>query len=369
MSSLLHSALRRLPPETAHNLTIRGLTWGLGPVDRTPDDPVLATNVWGLDFRNPVGLSAGFDKGAEVPDAMLAAGFGFVEAGTVTPLPQKGNPRPRVFRLSEDGAVINRLGFNGCGLASFVERIARRSGGIGPFGANIGKNKVTEDGAADYEICIEAIAPHVDYLLINVSSPNTPGLRGMQQRQVLADLVDRILVARARAVPDPAARPPMVLKIAPDMGDAEKADIAAIALEKGIDGLTVTNTTVARPVEMTDPQKDEAGGLSGAPLYPMALEAVGDMYRRTEGRIPIIGNGGIASGADAYAMIRAGASLVQLYTAMIFQGPGLIPRLKADLARRLTEDGFASVAEAVGADSAPVCDTGDTAMRMQSGAA
>lgn len=342
--------LRLLPPEGAHTLTLRALAWGMGPKDRTPDDPVLATSVWGLDFRNPIGLSAGFDKGAEVPDAMLAAGFGFVEAGTVTPLPQPGNPKPRVFRLSEDRAVINRLSFNGTGLGPYVERISRRGKGLGPLGANIGKNKATEDGAADYEICVEAIAPHVDYLVANVSSPNTPGLRDMQGRAVLADMINRVIQARARAVPDASERPPLIIKIAPDLDEEGRADIAAVVLETGVDGMTVANTTVQRPSEMTDPQTGEAGGLSGAPLFPLALQIVGDMYQRTEGKVPIIGCGGVASGADAYAMIRAGASLIQLYSALVYHGPALIPRIKRELTELLKRDGFEHVSDAVGVD-------------------
>ncbi len=348
-SSLL-PLLRLLPPEAAHRATIRALAMGLGPTDRTPDEPVLATSVWGLDFRNPIGLSAGFDKGAEVPDAMLAAGFGFVEAGTVTPLPQPGNPKPRMFRLTADAAAINRLGFNGTGLVPYVERISRRRKGRGPFGANVGKNKTTEDGAADYEIGIEAVAPYADYLVTNISSPNTPGLRRMQGREILADMIDRVLMARALAVPEKEKQPPLIVKIAPDLDETERADIAAVVLESGVDGLTVANTTVLRPDHMRDPQKAEAGGLSGAPLFPLALEIVGDMYRRTEGKIPIIGCGGVASGEDAYRMIRAGASLVQLYTALVFHGPARVPRLKRDLAQRLRKDGFASVSEAVGSD-------------------
>jgi len=339
-----------LPPEAAHRATIRALALGMGPRDRVADDPVLATTLWGLDFRNPIGLSAGFDKGAEVPDAMLAAGFGFVEAGTVTPLPQPGNPKPRMFRLSADDAAINRLGFNGMGLGPYVRRISARKKGLGPFGANIGKNKVTEDGAADYEIGIEAVAPYADYLVANISSPNTPGLRAMQGREILADMIDRVLKARARAVPDAADRPPLIVKIAPDLDDSERADIAAVIMDAGVDGLTVANTTVQRPSEMTDIQTQEAGGLSGAPLFPIALEIIGDMYRRTDGKVPIIGCGGVASGADAYAMIRAGASLVQLYTALVFHGPGLIPRIKRDLTDLLKRDGFASVSDAVGVD-------------------
>jgi dihydroorotate dehydrogenase len=323
----------------------------MGPKDRTPDDPVLATSVWGLDFRNPIGLSAGFDKGAEVPDAMLAAGFGFVEAGTVTPLPQPGNPKPRVFRLSEDSAVINRLSFNGTGLTPYVGRISKREKGRGPFGANIGKNKATEDGAADYEICVEAVAPYVDYLVANVSSPNTPGLRAMQGREILKDMLVRVLDARARAVPDVAKRPPLIVKIAPDLDDDERADIAAVILETGVDGMTVANTTVQRPNHMTDGQTQEAGGMSGAPLFPIALQIVGDMYRRTGGKVPIIGCGGVASGAEAYAMIRAGASLIQLYSALVYHGPALIPRIKRELETLLKRDGFTHISDAVGVDS------------------
>ncbi len=353
LQTLFLPALRLLSPETAHGMAIRALRCGMGPHDRTPDDPVLATKVWGLEFRNPIGLSAGFDKGAEVPDAMLRAGFGFVEAGTVTPLPQPGNPKPRLFRLSEDEAVINRLGFNGTGLAPFVGRIARRrrnGPGLGPFGANLGKNKATEDGAADYEICVEAVAAYADYIVINISSPNTPGLRGMQAHDILADLIERVQRARARAVPEAGKRPPLVVKIAPDLDDDGRAVIADVALSQGVDGMTVANTTVQRPSSMRDPQTDEAGGLSGKPLFPLAVEIVGDMYRRTEGRIPLIGSGGISSGRDAYALIRAGASLVQFYSALVFHGPALVPRMKRELAALLKGDGFSSVSEAVGAD-------------------
>ncbi|MEC7488914.1 MAG: quinone-dependent dihydroorotate dehydrogenase [Pseudomonadota bacterium] len=350
MYSHFLSMLRRLPPEAAHKLTVGALGMGLGPIDRTLDDPVLETQVWGLRFGNPVGLAAGFDKGAQVPDAMMRAGFGFAEAGTVTPLPQSGNPKPRMFRLSADNAAINRLGFNGKGLAPFVKRIARRGPGLGPFGANVGKNKDTEDGAADYEIGIEAVAPYASYLVTNISSPNTPGLRAMQGREQLADMIYRVLGARARAVPEKEKQPPLIVKIAPDLDDGERADIAAVIIESGVDGMTVANTTVLRPSQMLDSQASEVGGLSGVPLFPIALEIIGDMYRRTHGKIPIIGCGGISSGADAYRMIRAGAVLVQLYTALVFFGPQLIPRIKEDLAILLKKDGFSSVSEAVGAD-------------------
>ena len=348
--SLFMPLLRRLPPETAHRAALLALARGLGPRDRKPDAPILATTVWDLDFRNPVGLAAGFDKGAEAPDQMLAAGFGFVEAGTVTPLPQPGNPKPRLFRLPSDRAVINRLGFNGDGLPPYVARVSRRNRGAGPLGANIGRNRHTADPLADYATCIEAVAAHVDFIVINVSSPNTPDLRRMQECEALARLLSHSVEARARALPAAGRRPPLVIKIAPDLDRHQRAEVAAVALEAGVDGMTVVNTTTVRD-GLTDPLKNEPGGLSGAPLFPIALEAVRDFRRLTRGRLPIIGSGGIASGADAYAMIRAGASLIQLYTALIYRGPGLIPKLKADLARLLARDGYASVADAVGTDA------------------
>jgi dihydroorotate dehydrogenase len=255
-----------------------------------------------------------------------------------------------MFRLSQDNAAINRLGFNGQGLGPYIKRVSRRMPGLGPFGANVGKNKLTEDGASDYEIGIEAVAPYADYLVCNISSPNTPGLRAMQGRSIMANMIDRSLKARARAIPEAEKRPPMIIKIAPDLDDVERADIAAVILDSGIEGITVANTTVLRPSHMTDQQKDEVGGLSGAPLFPIALEIIGDMYTRTQGRVPIIGCGGVASGEDAYRMIRAGASLVQLYTALVFHGPALVPRIKWDLAELIKNDGFSSVADAVGAD-------------------
>ena len=349
--AILMPALRFLPAEVAHGLTIRALACGMGPRDGNEDPHVLATNLWDLHFRNPFGLSAGFDKGAQVPDAMLAAGFGFVEAGTVTPLPQPGNPRPRLFRLPEDGAVINRLGFNGGGLTPFVDRISRRKYGLGPFGANVGRNKSTVDAVADYVTCIEAVVPHADYIVLNVSSPNTPGLRRLQGSYELARLLEGAMEARARAIAGPERGPPLIVKISPDLNPGSRADLAQVVLQSGIDGMIVANTTVARPRHLSASHQDEAGGLSGKPLFPIALAAVRDMYRLTGGRIPLIGSGGIASGADAYAMIRAGASLVQLYTALVFRGPVLIPKIKSELATLLERDGLSSVSDAVGLDS------------------
>ncbi len=357
MLDLYHTlwpALRRLRPETAHNLAFRALKLGLVPTAKGGnDDPVLAVRLWGLDFDNPIGLAAGFDKEAAAIPEMFGLGFGFVEPGTVTPLPQPGNPKPRLFRLDEDNAAINRLGFNSGGLADFAGNLAKyrrkRTGG-GPVGANIGRNKNTEDDGADFEIGIEALAPLVDYLVINVSSPNTPGLRTLQRREALEDLIGRGLTARARAVTDAASRPPLLVKIAPDLDAAKRRDIAELALAMRLDGLIAGNTTVARPAELRAPDKDEAGGLSGRPLFAPSTAFLADMYRLTGGRIPLIGCGGVASGAAAYAKLRAGAALVQLYTALVFEGPDLIPRIKRDLAKLLRDDGFGSVAEAVGVD-------------------
>ena len=350
----LWPALRLLQPETAHSFAFKILKLGLVPTAKgESDDPILTVRLWNHEFDNPIGLAAGFDKEASAIFDTFGLGFGFVEPGTVTPLPQSGNSKPRLFRLDEDNAAINRLGFNSGGLARFAGNIAayRRShSGGGPVGANIGRNKKTEDAAADYEIGIEALAPLVDYLVINVSSPNTPGLRTMQRRETLEDLIARCLGARARAIKDATARPPLLVKIAPDLGADERRDIAELALALNLDGLIAGNTTVARPSELRATDRDEAGGLSGQPLFAPSTACLADMYSLTEGRIPLIGTGGVASGADAYAKIRAGASLVQLYTALVFEGPGLIPRIKRELAKLLREDGFVSVAEAVGVD-------------------
>ena len=339
--------MSRLPPEAAHRATVLGLKAGFGPRAKLIDAPILATRLWDLDFPNPIGLAAGFDKEAEVPDAMLACGFGFVEVGTVTPMPQRGNSKPRVFRLTEDGAVINRLGFNSGGLARFAGRLARRRQ-TGIVGANFGKNRETVDDGADYAICVEALAPLVDYLTVNVSSPNTPGLRDLQGRATLERLLARVLDARARAVPD--TPPPLLIKIAPDLDAAALNDIASVALETRIDGIIIGNTTTARPPTLVSQDASEAGGLSGAPLLAPSTSVLAELYRLTDGRIPLVGCGGVASGSDAYAKIRAGASLVQLYTALIFEGPGLIPTLLGELADLLRRDGFDSVEEAVGAD-------------------
>jgi dihydroorotate dehydrogenase len=346
--------LHLLSPESAHGVAIWALKNGLAGRANEADDPLLATRVWNLSFANPIGLAAGFDKDAEVMDAMLAFGFGFVEAGSVTPLPQPGNPKPRLFRLNEDQAVINRFGFNSKGLAHFVEKLRARKrlgnvGGVGIVGANVGKNRDAPDAAADYATGITQVCALADYLVCNVSSPNTPGLRSLQARGEIEALIQRVLEARYAAAPDKKQLPPLLAKVGPDLDEAQIQDIAEVALAVKIDGLIVGNTTVTRP-PLASSHAAETGGLSGRPLLSLATKCLSDMYRLTGGKIPLIGCGGVASGADAYAKIRAGASLVQLYSALVFHGPELVGRIKQELAQCLRADGFASVRDAVGAD-------------------
>jgi dihydroorotate dehydrogenase len=341
--ALLRPLLFRMEPEAAHGLTLRLLKAGVVPGGGEPDDPMLRIRVFGLDFPNPVGLAAGFDKNAEVPDAMLRLGFGFAEVGTVTPRPQQGNPRPRVFRLPGSGALINRLGFNNEGLDTAAARLAARPR-RGIVGANVGRNKDQTDAEADYAAGVRRLAPLADYLVVNVSSPNTPGLRALQGREPLERLLAAVLAARAAS----GASPPLLLKIAPDLTAEDEADVAAVALASGIDGLIVSNTTIERPPGLDPAAAGEAGGLSGRPLMDRSTRLVARMRALTGGTLPIVGVGGIASGADAYAKIRAGASLVQLYTGLVYGGPGLVGAIKRDLAARLEADGFRSVADAVG---------------------
>lgn len=343
--------LHLLSPESAHGVAIWALKNGLaGRVNET-DDPLLATRVWNLSFANPIGLAAGFDKDADVMDAMLAVGFGFVEAGSVTPLPQPGNPKPRLFRLSEDQAVINRFGFNSKGLAHFVEKLRarKRPGSVGIVGANVGKNRDAPDAAADYATGITQVCALADYLVCNVSSPNTPGLRSLQARAEIEALIQRVLEARYQAAPDKNKLPPLLAKVGPDLDAAQIQDIADVALATQIDGLIVGNTTVTRP-PLASSHAAETGGLSGRPLLKLATQCLSDMYRLTGGKIPLIGCGGVVTGEDAYAKIRAGASLVQLYSALVFHGPELVGRIKRELAQCLRADGIASVSDAVGAD-------------------
>ncbi|HEY2049617.1 MAG TPA: quinone-dependent dihydroorotate dehydrogenase [Caulobacteraceae bacterium] len=338
--------LRTTDPERAHELSLAALEAGLGP--RAPaDPPILATRLAGLPLANPVGLAAGFDKDARAPEALLAAGFGFVECGTVTPRPQAGNPRPRLFRLVEDGAVINRMGFNNAGLEGFAGRLARgrRSG---PVGANVGANKDAIDRVADYVAGLRRLWPLADYFTLNVSSPNTPGLRDLQQGGALTDLLGAVAAERAELAASPPGQKPVFLKIAPDLTEAQAGAIVEAAVAFGLTGLIVSNTTVARPADLRGDARGEAGGLSGRPLLEPSTRLLAIVRAASAGRLTLIGAGGIASGADAYAKIRAGASAVQLYTALALQGPGLVAAIKADLAARLRADGFTRVEDAVG---------------------
>jgi dihydroorotate dehydrogenase len=344
MFALARPLLFALDPEVAHNLTMAALKTGLIPA-APADDPILATELAGLRLPNPIGLAAGFDKDAEVPDAMLKLGFGFVECGSVCPRPQPGNPKPRLFRLVEDGAVINRFGFNSKGLEFAHARLSARRGKPGPesgiVGINLGANKDSEDRAEDYAVGLRALAPLASYVTINISSPNTPGLRSLQDGAALADLVARVMAARSTM------DVPVFVKVAPDQGEDDWATIARVCSDGGVHGLIVSNTTLARPA-LASRHAGEAGGLSGAPLKPLALAALQRFRAETGGALPLIAVGGIASGQDAYDRIRAGARAVQLYSALVYHGPGLVTRIKAELAALLRRDGFASVAAAVG---------------------
>ncbi|GGD19102.1 dihydroorotate dehydrogenase (quinone) [Aquisalinus flavus] len=333
--------LTTIDPEQAHRLTIRALKAGLQPAVTPVTDKRLAIRVAGIDFPNPLGLAAGFDKNAEVPDAVLALGFGFVEVGAVTPQPQPGNDRPRVFRLKDNNAVINRYGFNNDGLALIARRLQDRKRRGGIVGINLGANKTTEDKAADYVAGLKALEPHVDFATVNISSPNTPGLRTLQGRVPLEDLLARVLSARTGTLP-------VFLKIAPDLTDEDKADIAAVAKTSGIDGLIVSNTTITRPDGLDPELATEAGGLSGEPLFALSTAVLKDFAVALGGAVPLIGVGGVSSAKDAYAKILAGASLVQLYTAMVYEGPGLPTQILRGLVDYLQADGFISVEDAVG---------------------
>ncbi len=353
-------------PEAAHRLTLQVLRCGLSfhPALPVSDRAILRTRVWDLEFANPLGLAAGFDKDAEVADVLLRSGFGFVEIGSVTPQPQPGNPKPRIFRLAEDRALINRLGFNSAGLARVEANLRRRRAAApegGLIGINLGRNKDSAEAGPDYLAGLRALGPLADYLVINVSSPNTPGLRALQGHDQL-----EALLAPLRAELDGMAgrRPPLLLKIAPDLTAEDRADIAEVALAQGLDGLIVSNTTIERPAGLKSRFRHEAGGLSGAPLFGPSTALLAEMYRLTGGRLPLVGVGGVASAAEAYAKIRAGASLVQLYTGLVYQGPGLPRRVLIELAELLRRDGFATVAEAVGADhpgQAPALDRRNSA--------
>ena len=345
--------LRWLDAEDAHRLAVQGLKF-LPAMRPHADDPKLAVRAFGLNFPNPIGMAAGFDKNAEVPDALLRLGFGFVEVGTVTPRPQSGNPRPRLFRLERDEAVINRMGFNNDGSDRVLRRLASRAQLAGIIGVNIGANKDSPDRVADYVRLIEAFAPVASYFTVNVSSPNTPGLRTMQQAHILDDLLAKVIDARER-MREKAGDSPVLLKIAPDLSLAELDEVVHVARSRRVDGMIVANTTVARPQSLREEMRArEQGGLSGRPLFRLSTRMVAETYVRVEGAFPLIGVGGIDSGGAALTKIRAGASLIQLYSSLIYKGLGLVEDIKRDLASTLLRTGREQLSEIVGSDAATI---------------
>jgi len=345
--------MRLLDAEDAHSLAIRGLKI-LPYAKPRPDHPKLAVRAFGLNFPNPIGMAAGFDKNAEVPDALLRLGFGFAEIGTVTPKPQAGNPRPRIIRLERDEAIINRLGFNNQGSDAVLRRLAARASHGGIVGVNVGANKDTVDRTDDYVRLIEAFAPVASYFTVNVSSPNTPGLRNLQQSAALDELLARVIDARER-VRKSAGDSPVLLKIAPDLSLSDLDDAVHIARSRGVDGMIVANTTLARFPSLREQAKvGEQGGLSGRPLFRLSTRMVAETYVRVEGAFPLIGAGGIDSGGAALTKIRAGASLIQLYSALVYKGLGLVENIKSDLVSTLLRTGRDSLSEIVGADAATI---------------
>jgi len=349
--------VQRLDPERAHQLAIaalRLLPAGAPP----PSDERLSTLAFGLTFPNPVGLAAGFDKDGAAISGSLRLGFGFVEIGSVTPVPQPGNPRPRLFRLTQDEAVINRYGFNSAGLDVLLGNLAAHERGAGILGVNVGANKMSADRAGDYATAITAVTGQCDYITINVSSPNTPGLRGLQGRQVLDDLVARAIEARDRAAPS-AGSTPLLVKIAPDLTLTELDDIVAVALTRRIDGLIISNTTVTRPASLMDTAlAKEEGGLSGRPLFALSTRILAEAYLRVERKLPLIGVGGIDCPEAAFTKIKAGATLLQLYSALVFKGPALIGKIKRGLVSRLEQSAARRLADLVGKDAATIARDG-----------
>lgn len=340
---LLRPLLFRVPAEQAHRLTLMAL--GAAPLAlRLAPEPALTQRVAGIVFPNPVGMAPGFDKNAQVPDAVLRLGLGFTEIGTVTPRPQAGNPLPRLFRLVEDRAVINRMGFNNDGADAVAARLRARLGKPGIVGVNIGANKDSADRIADYAAMTRTMAPLATYLTVNISSPNTPGLRALQDEGALAELLDAVIEARG------ALATPVFLKLAPDLQRADVDAICRIALDRRLDALIVSNTTIERPASLRSVHAGETGGLSGEPLREMALERLREFRKASGGAIPLIGVGGIASADDAWERIRAGASLVQIYSAMVYEGPGLARAIVSGLAKRVRQEGMTSIAEAVGTE-------------------
>ena len=347
MFALVRPLLHALGAEMAHGLTLNVIEAGLYPRARGNDDPALAVSLFGLDFPNPIGIAAGFDKNAQVPDAMLQIGFGFAEIGTVTPRPQPGNPKPRIFRLPEHRAAINRLGFNNEGHEAARARMIDRQGKPGIIGVNVGANKDSEDRIGDYLEGLTTFHDLASYFTVNISSPNTPGLRGLQEGGELESLLSRIDAQRANLAASSGRRKPVLLKIAPDLDTEQLEHVARCCEGSGIDGVIISNTTLARD-GIEGRHAGEAGGLSGAPLFERSTRLLARFHGLTQGRIPLVGVGGISSGEDAYTKIRAGASLVQLYTALIYEGPALVKRIKRDMVQLLARDGFETVSQAVG---------------------
>lgn len=342
----MHRILHQLAPETAHNLAIWALHKGLSLPQKQVSDPVLKSNVFGLDFTNPVGLAAGFDKNAYALPGLSKLGFGFIEVGSVTPRPQSGNPKPRIFRLAEDEAIINRLGFNNKGIEEFLENLNQFSSKTkkkSVIGINIGANKNSENFLDDYLILIERASPMADYITVNISSPNTPGLRDLQKSEAITKLLKDVLEIRDAQK----RRPPLLVKIAPDLSEEEIFSITDIVIKLGLDGIIATNTTISRD-DLKSKDAEETGGLSGKPVFKMSTAVVRKIYKHSEGKIKIIGVGGIFSGKDAFEKIAAGASLVQIYTGFIYQGPSVVRKINLELAQILKEKGFANIQEAIG---------------------
>ncbi len=344
LASALMPLVRRFDAETAHGWALKALQAVLAGRDAAPDDPALAMEALGLRFANPLGLAAGFDKDAAAVLPLLRLGFGFVEAGTVTPRPQPGNPRPRLFRLEEDRAVINRMGFNNAGLDSFLARLRDLPRPLpGVLGANVGVNKDGADPERDYPMLCRAVAPLADYVTVNISSPNTPGLRDLQGEDRLRAIL--------RAVDAPALGKPVLVKLAPDLADDALPALVELCIGQGVAGLIISNTTLARPETLRSPHRTEAGGLSGAPLLARSTAMLRAVRRLAGARLVLVGAGGVASGADAYAKVKAGASLVQLYSGFAYGGPALVRRIKDELAALLRRDGVARLADAVGVEA------------------
>ncbi|XP_013772243.1 dihydroorotate dehydrogenase (quinone), mitochondrial-like [Limulus polyphemus] len=347
-------AHRLFEPENAHRLALTAGRCGVPFKERIESSPLLKTTVWGLHFKNPIGLAAGYDKDGEVVSTMLNAGFGFVEVGSITPHPQPGNPKPRIFRLVEDKAIINHCGFNSQGHMKVVNRLSKyfnqnKEQTTGIVGVNLGQNKTSKYPVEDYVKGVQVFGDVANFLVVNVSSPNTPGLRDLQHTKNLEELIDAVLAARNNL---PHNKPPILVKISPDLSEKEKQDIALVVCRKGkeIDGLVISNTTISYPMGLTSSLKKESGGLSGKPLKDLATVTVAEMYRLTQGKLPIIGVGGVFSGKDAYEKIKAGASLIEVYTAVAYEGPPVVKKIKRELEELLREDGHTSLNEVVGKD-------------------